>query len=395
MSNDQYFKIEKIPGTVSLKGCKHLNKYLPLILPGWDVVPAEADSDSIISVDFQDGEYCLNTAWQEKSQCYTEEVEIVCALVAKLAKALAMHDLESLYLHAGAVEFNGRLIAFPNKYRAGKSFLSVCLAAAGYKLFCDDVLPIGLDDLCGIAPGVAPMLRLPLPASIDLASSDFIESNIVLRGKRYLYLNPGDQYMHARGSRLPIGAIVLLDRQDGVEPKIEPVSAAEILRQSIWQNFAREVDAPRILGGLTQIVSHAECMRLVYDRADDAIEILDRQFNQWDSEKHGMGQPVASLLQTSATPVESGDNLFAQQDNVQVISIDQEKFLTSPDGKSIHHLNPIAAAIWSLLDNPTSIDQIVSLLKSAFPDTEQEIIHKDTKGLMLNFISKKLVTRQE
>ncbi len=395
MASRQFFNVASIPKPISLTGCQHLNKYLPLVFPGWEFIPVEPDSEAVVSVDFQGGQYYLRTAWQKETQSCTEEVEIICALVAKLAKAQALSDLDSLYLHAGAVEFNGRLVVFPNRYRAGKSFLSVCLAAVGYKLFCDDVLPIGLDNFTGVAPGIAPMLRLPLPVSIDLASSEFIESHTVLRGRRYLYVNPGDCHMHTLGARVPVGAIVLLNRQDGASARIETVSAAEILRQTIWQNFAREVDAPRILGGLSQIVSQVECVRLVYDRADDAIKTLEQRFGRW---RHEADAGFYSLPQSSAGSIsiaESGGNRFVQQENVQVVAVDNENFLTSPDGKAIHHLNPMGSAIWCLLARPTSIDEIVSLLSAAFPDTQQETIRKDLKRLILNLISKKLVARQE
>lgn len=239
------------------------------------------------------------------------------------------------------------------------------------------------------------MLRLPLPANIDLASSAFIESHAILRGTRYLYLNLSDRNRHNLGARVPVGAFVLLERQDGAAPDIEVVSAAEILRQSIWQNFAREVDAPRILGGLSQVVSQARCMRLTYDRADEAIELLGERFGEWDQDSNQAVDPIPRLVPTVIPDSKSGDNRFVQAENVQVISVDKEKFLASPDGHAIHHLNPVASAIWGLLAAPNSIEDVASLLVAAFPETELKTIQKDVSSLMKTLISKNLVSLQK
>ncbi len=393
MAGSLFFQVDDIPGSIALDGCDSLVERFSSILPGWQFKPVAPDGEPLLSVQHRGDEYRLNTAWQEHSQRYFEEVEIMGALVAKLSKAKALNDLESLRLHAAAVEFNGRLVVFPNRYKAGKSFLSVCLAAAGYWLFCDDVLPVDLEDLHAVAPGIAPMLRLPLPASIDPAASEFIESHVVLEGSRYFFINPGDKYIHPIGTRLPIGAIVLLDRQDSVTARLDRVAPATMLRQSIWQNFARDVEATRILGGLARIVSRVECLQMSYDSAGEAVDLLSRHFELWHDEP-GDPAPHAAQVPAPLDPEAGQDpGLLIQAPGVQILSIDDQAFLVCSDGKAIHHLNPIGAAIWARLSEPSARHDITSLLATAFPDHDRNSIDRDVDKLIRSLLASKLIRK--
>ncbi len=394
MSGSLFLQIGDIPGSIALDGCDDLVERFSSVLPGWQFRPVTSDDRPLVSVRRSSDGYHLNTAWQEHTQRYFEEVEILGALVAKLSRMQALNDLESLCLHAAAVEFNGRLVVFPNRGKSGKSFLSVCLAAAGYRLFCDDVLPVGLDDLHAVAPGIAPMLRLPLPASIDAVASEFIASHVVLEGSRYLFVNPGDEWLHPLGTRLPIGAIVLLDRQDSVTARLDTVAPATMLRQSIWQNFARDVEADKVLDGLARIVSGVECLQLTYDSADEAIDLMARFFETWHDEPRVDAPRGASAPAAADSEPDLDHGQLIQSPGVKMLSIDDQVFLTSRDGNAIHHLNPIGAAIWAQLSEPTARQDIVTLLATAFPDHDRNAIGKDVDKLVKSLLASKLLRKQ-
>jgi hypothetical protein len=84
--------------------------------------------------------------------------------MVSLAEALVSENPDRLCFHGGAALFGERLAIFPGRSRAGKSTMIARLAAGGHTVFGDDILP--LDEVGdGLALGVAPRLRLRLPAA--------------------------------------------------------------------------------------------------------------------------------------------------------------------------------------------------------------------------------------
>lgn len=392
MANEVYLTISQLPRPVLLSGCDDLTEYFPALFPGWEFTRADSSKgEPLISLRRANGKYRLSAAWLEESQTYSDKVDALCGLVARLIRATVNHNPEALCLHAAAVEMNGRLLVFPDKYRAGKSFLSVCLAAAGHKLVSDDVLPVDLRDYHGVAPGIAPRLRLPLPENTGDESRRYIDENMIIEGSRYAYVDPAPDRLYMRGTHVPPGAFVLLDRREGAEAQIEPVGTADVLRQVIWQNFAREVDASRILGALCDIVTQAGRYRLRFDRAEDAIRLLEDRFSNWEQAQIEPGLSSISPAHGASGPRAGNGNRFVQKENVQKITVENEHFLTSPDGNSIHHLNPIGSAIWGLLEKPVRVEEIFSLLKSAFPEVDSNLIEKDIRKLVDSLKTRKLV----
>ena len=71
----------------------------------------------------------------------------------------AMYAAGALCLHGSAVQMNGGAVAFLAPKGHGKSTLAHALVAAGARLVTDDVVPIDLEDVPRMRPGV-PHLRL-------------------------------------------------------------------------------------------------------------------------------------------------------------------------------------------------------------------------------------------
>jgi len=387
-----YFIFDDMSNSVELINCSHLRDCFPLIFPGWQITEVSAEhSAAVLSLRLEDNNYVLESDWLEKPAFRKSEDAAICLLVAELMRAYVHEDRGLLCLHGAAAEFAGKLVLFPSNYRAGKSVLSACLAASGIRLFGDDVLPISLIDAEGVAPGLAPRLRSSLPDNLEPATREFINKHNRLQGEQYLYLDLENNVLAPRGFQLPVGAFVLLEREEGVRPAFEIVSEADVLRQVIWQNFARETEAPRILGVLSELVASSQRLRLRYDRAEDAVRLLREKFSDWPVQSND-GNRVKTRLEGQTGVV---DHLpfgcYLRQPDISIVQLDDQVFLADGQGATIHHLNPIGTAIWSLLAEPMTVDEMTNLLMAAFPDLERSTIENDLGSLIDELLSRNLL----
>ena len=393
MAKPVYVHFEDLSRPLQLSNCSELIDRFALIFPGWKIdTQSSSEQTPVISIDLDKaGNYRLETEWLKETASYRDEVDTLCALVAKVVKARTLEDMNLLCLHGAAVEIDGALIIFPNKYRAGKSVLATCLAAAGYRVYSDDVLPISVDSGEGIAPSIAPRLRTPYPGNLDPQTRKFIESRVALEGDRYHYLDLTPDLLAPRGSRAPIGSFVFLEREEGVSPELRPISESDVLRQVVWQNFAREVDAPSILGRLGHVVSKARSFTLFYDRADDAVELLKKRFQRQESGDGGLARRTLEMQSTESAPIDIPAGYLLRRSGISEIKSDSEAFLADATGSAIHHLNPVGSAIWHLLGQPITIEQIIGLLLVAFPDEEANQVEADVHKLIATLKSKNLL----
>ena len=390
MQDDLTLYFDGLLHPVQLTGCSHLSEAFPLLFPHQDYHPGESDEQPLISIVYDGNEYQLTTSWMDETNRYSDKVDVLCDLVAQVALARSFTDLESLYLHAAAVEINGKLVVFPSQFRAGKSFLTACLVAAGHRYLADDVVPVSLATGKACSPGFAPRLRLPLPSNIHPQANTFIKEHMPLKGKRYAYLDLEQGIQVSAAEKMEIGAFVLLEREEGITAELETLPVATVFRQLIKQNFARDIDAAKILSTLTSVVSNAQCIRIRYDRADEAVNLLTTHFKNWPSQSHDLSFEEKQV-DTSNFATANSDECFIQHQQAQKIRIEEENFLTSPDGKAIYHLNPVASGIWELLAEPTSEKMIVSTLCAAFPEVNREVIESDVAEILSRFQSKNLV----
>ena len=377
---------------VRLLGCDELLPHLPLVFPGWNIESiVGGHSTPILELSSTGDNYRLEGYWLTEPLIRDDTVDALCALVAEVMRAYVRQDDRMLCLHGAAAEFGGRLVVFPSKYRSGKSVLSACLAAAGGRLFCDDILPLGLQQALAIAPGLALRLRLPLPQNLSPDSRRFIESHTRLRGKHYAYLELDDDTLARRGQQLPIGAFVLLERQAGVAAELEVISEADVLAQVVWQNFAREAEAPVILAVLSRLVATARRFRLRYDRAEDAVAVLQREFAEWPDALPAVADPQADSSEQAVAAGTLVARQYRQKPGISMVEVDDQSFLADRQGAAIHHLNPIGSSIWGLLEQPVTLDEIVEVLLTAFPDLDPARVRADVGSLLQELMRKDLL----
>ncbi len=210
-----------------------------------------------------------------------------------LIKAYIADHPSLLCLHCAAAAYERGLVLFPSGYRAGKSTRAVTLAAHGVRLFSDDVLPIETSDNHGVAPGILPRLRLPLPASAPGSATyrmrRFVRERAGPKNARYLYVALSQDELAPLGATAPVRGIVTLQRDPAQRPELVETSKSEMVKAGIVQNFARKVPAAEIIEHVFAITRDARCFTLRYARAEETVPLLKAAFGFAAAEKPASG----------------------------------------------------------------------------------------------------------
>lgn len=183
-------------------------------------------------------------------------------------------------LHCAAVELGDGVVLFPGQHRAGKSLLSVALAAHDHKLFGDDIVAIDGTSCQAISLGTLPRMRLPLPpqaAGPDLRR--FIAAHPVLGDDEQQYVGLDCTQLAEVGAVRPIKAIVHLRRLNRKQPAtLSASTAGSALRSLIQHNYSKNMPASTLFDHLHSVVQGASCHCLTYYQVEDAVSLLEQTF---------------------------------------------------------------------------------------------------------------------
>ena len=310
-----------------------------------------------------------------------DPVNAICDLIVEMSWERLRSRPELLCLHAAAVAFGGRLIVFPNQRRAGKSLLTATLAQRGHAVFTDDFVPLAVDPrtriISGVANGIAPRLRLPLPETLAPAHAAWIMDRITVHNRQYGYLTEVD--LPLSGTEMPVGGVVLLDRDmDAATPaRLAPVSADEALGAVVRQNFGRHVHAGAILAVTEAMATSVPVLRLTYHDVAEAADLLatspllkDAPAARITAKGAEMPTRPAPLAMRAQRSRETADpqRTFAKIPGHTQVETENAIYLASETGLAIHRLNPVSMMIWRLLEEPLDGDTIIAVLGGVFPD---------------------------
>ncbi len=300
-----HIRFQGMDGVLALddggRGTAELLDVLERVLIGWHfAVEPEAGPElgepKVIRLFRDPGGFARTSPWTEGGRVVlADPVDAVCDLLPDLERAHIAANSPLLALHAAAVEFPGGLCIFPSTHESGKSTLSVALAAAGHRVFSDDLLAleVGADGPAsqnagqctnmGVAPGFMPCLRLPLPADLDERTRGFITAHAGPASAQFQYVLLDDDRAAPTcaplGTRAAITRLVLLSREDGAKARLEPASDSEALKHTVLQSIGREVPALEMLDHLHGLVRTADCYILHYARVADAVSLLQERFS--------------------------------------------------------------------------------------------------------------------
>lgn len=205
--------------------------------------------------------------------CSPEEIPTV--LKGELLSEALEHGIYELALHAAALSSGERLILLCGDPGAGKTTLTLALAQSGFGFVSDDVtllncggLGIGLPFAAGVKPGAWPLLAGYYP---ELAAAPIFRRP---DGKRVRYIVPKHFSPVSQAPRA-IGWVILLNRDRGSRPSLDPVDAVGALRGLLNGAFAPGRDlGSTAFEVLTQVIGSARTCSLTYSSLEDALELI-------------------------------------------------------------------------------------------------------------------------
>lgn len=279
---DSLLHFEGVKQPIRFINCDELYPLLTSIFRDSHIalVSSYFSEDTAITIEKTAKGYERASLWLEKPAVFKDPVDAVCDLTVDLIHAFVGDHQGYLCLHSGAALFDRGLFLFPSTYRSGKSTLSVHLAFNKVPLFTDDALPVIAETNEGMATGLFPRLRLPLPESVTPGFRDYVRQRIALRNDRYCYVSLDGNEQSQRGSLAPIKGIVLLDLCiDNEETVLTEAGRKEVIKEMILRNFARQNKALDIVERIYTIVERAECYKLTYNDPGLAAKKLVRKFS--------------------------------------------------------------------------------------------------------------------
>ncbi len=359
----------------------------------WQPVPAGTDAAELASirVGWAGDGYVVDSAWLGAPMIGLSAVGAACSIACDLGLASIDADGQGIGLHCGAVEIGGRLVVLAGPRRAGKSTLVSRLGADGVRVYADDILPLGPGDVTGVALGIAPRLRLPLPRQACPAFRAHVAAHVAAMDDRYGYVMPPD--LAPRGSEAPIGVILLLDRRPRTRARLRAATRADALRLLVLRNLASGHDPAPLIARLEALVDRAEVCWLEYAGIDEAAALVRTAFAA------GAAPPALAPARPSrlARPAARGTAALSRRryrtrPGIGLREVGGEAFLSDPAEKAILHLNAIGAAIWSLLAaDGASEAEAAAALSGAYPGTDPARIAADVAALYADLRAARLI----
>lgn len=379
--------LEGVYRSILLEDCEDLVAPLSAVLGTWRFAPVPSNADpAIVALRRERGTYRITSPWLDSPVTERSVAGAVFSLVAEMILAFVDERSTPLCLHAAAVERDGRLIVFPSTEKAGKSTLVSRLASFGWRIFTDDALPLSRDGAMGLALGIAPRLRLPLPAAAAPAFRTFVDAHRGPSDRESTFLALPPALLASHGETAQIGAIVLLDRKQRSRARLQPAPRGYALQQLLVQNFARAGTSLASIDALHGLTTRVPCFTLTYSNLEDATALLLTRLAapspQWGQElESATRNDPGRELKIPHDASRRRARQFEQAPGVILRELEGDLFLKRPGEDGVFHLNAVAAILWQLLQHSVAIATAVAILRDAFPQADPLRIKHDVKDV--------------
>ncbi|TKT74812.1 PqqD family protein [Aquamicrobium sp. LC103] len=371
------------------------------VTEGWSfaVLAGEVDGTAL-SISRNEEGFAIEEAGRETLH-EPSAVSAACSLIVVLLNRMIEDEADLLCLHAGAVAIGGRTIVFPSTHRAGKSTLGAALAFRAHKVVADDILPLDCagDGIRAIASGVAPRLRVPLPRALGLRFRFSAWRAAGPDDGYYRYLHLPSSLKCPLGERHELAAFVFLERSSGQRgAQLQAVDKASAMRSLLIQNFGTAAAPEAIVGRIDRLTDENPAFLLRYGDLGEAAMVLERSF--------GAAEPACRLwasLERTALPIrtverveplrdggERGERMICQRPGIVCKRTEGSAFLADPEHGGIFALDAVGAAVWMLMEEPVSVQELTCALGEAFSDVEPERIAADIDRLVQMLLANRL-----
>ena len=402
---------EGLPGTAVRAGSLRVLRLLEKHFQCWPFSLAQEGSSPLFTVKEKKNGFTVCSGREYED--FTTSAEMLCDLGIDLAEVFVAHSPGLQCLHCAAValpcEGEQRLAVFPNVNMAGKSLLAACLMLQGVRVFADDLLGVTGEGV-GVAFGLPPRLRLPLPSSVPSLAG--VQKSMPGHGdERYHFLYPGE-LLASFGERLALGAVILPRRIQGEEKKAFPclrrLSAGGALQILAYQFQIRAGQAGAVFELARSLCESLPLWVLEYDSPEEAAAFLLRQ----------SGRLFASRPEEEEGVLECADFLTAQDRIFRSKHDRKRKAFPSdrnlrwlrapgmhtyergafsyliPEGQDdIFGVDGIGAAVLALLAEPLSISEAAGLLAEVFPQTGRDRLESDLSAFFQILYEQGLLVR--
>lgn len=284
----QIYRFADFDRPMAFSNCPEIVDGLNRVFLGWDIRPDDRPNPPapIIKLSKPDHRYLWLSdripppeRWSDNRP--TTVPSVVADLHYKFYDWYTANFPTHLCLHCAAVEIGGGLVIFPNVKKVGKSTLTTRLAMAGQRIFCDDVLAYCPAQKMGLALGILPRVRLPIPASLPQDYKAYIDKNIAVGSQHYAYIQPEENTFAPYGQTLPIHAVVILDRDPEIlQPEIAPINKATAMSAILHQNFVVENSPNETFDHVLEMLEPCELVTMRYSNLDDAATALIEKFGE-------------------------------------------------------------------------------------------------------------------
>jgi hypothetical protein len=382
-------KFDSMSRPVQLARGMKVLPHLMRVFAGWPYreVPKADNPDALLNVMHEDGTYVLEAPWLRKQLRYDAAADLAHGLATHVARGWFLEHSGMLWLEAAAVAFGDQIVVFVGGPRSGKSLLTACLTLSGNKVFADSILPVSVEEPQGMSLGMAPRLQLPLPEELQHPLRGSVEAQLDSGSDKVGYLTPGEGILAPFGQTARIRAFVMLDRSASSAATLSPASSGKLLKRLLLNSFGEGMSADELLGNVERVVGDVPCFRMTWSDPHEAVNALRARFAVWrtpaaDQDDQTKSSTVRKARRRPSGPRHPAGRRFSHRKGLTEHLVDADLFLVNPGGQTIYHLNGLGAGVWRLLDGTHGLDDVVTVLKEAYPDVGPEAVESDVRTLV-------------
>lgn len=198
------------------------------------------------------------------------EDEVVQSVEWLAYSAAVRHANLPLTLHSGAVVRNGVAVLLPNVSGAGKTTLTLALAARGWLPLTDDVCPLVEHDGELVAMGCRRCCHLT-PHSLAVLRAQGVTLEGPLGGMIFYFYRPREW-----AERAPVRGIVIPRYVAESPTRFAPITQAECLGQLLHMTFPQEAPpADERRRTAARLAAKAPGFTLTYSALDEVLDIFE------------------------------------------------------------------------------------------------------------------------